>query len=152
MKDTITSGSLAGAAGGAVGLIYSYTLFLLGMSPMASIHLAASLVVTDVLNLTMGGIIWAIVTHLTVASFFGILLTYIFIFAGKDNWAFKAIGFGALFCLVSHSYLIPLMRTDEQVRSLIFNAPSFGTLITTHALIGLITGFIIVKYQYMYKP
>lgn len=148
MKDNIAFGSMAGAIGGVIGLIYSYTLFRLGISPMASIHLAASLVVTDVLNLTIGGIIWAIVTHLTIAATFGVLFNYFLIFSGKDYWPLKAMGGGALLCLISHSYLIPLMRTDAQVRSLIFNAPSFGTMISTHALISLITCFIIVKYKY----
>ena len=148
MKDNIVFGSIAGAIGGAVGLIYSYILFRLGISPMASLHLAASLVVTDVLHLTIGGIIWAIVTHLIIAATFGVLFNYLLIFSGKDYWAFKAVGVGALLCLIAHSYLIPLMRTDQQLRSLIFNAPSFGTMISTHALISLITCFIIVKYKY----
>ncbi len=144
MKDNITIGTIAGIIGGAVGLIFSYSMFLLGVSPMASLHLAASLVVTDIINLTTGGIIWSIITHLTVAATFSVLLTYIILYTGKENWALKGIGFGALFCLIAHSYFIPLMRTD--IRALIFNAPSFGTMITTHSLIGLIASFIIVKY------
>lgn len=147
-KDTIAIGSMAGAIGGTIGIIFSYTMFYLGISPMSSINLAASFVVIDILNLTTGGIIWSIVTHLTVAALFGILMTYIFKITGKEYWVLKGIGFGAIFCLITHSYLIPLMRTEAQVRNLIFNPPSFGTMITTHSLIGLITAFVIVKFYY----
>lgn len=151
LKDYIVFGSMAGAIGGAVGLIFSYIMFLLGFTPLSSIHLAATLVTIDVLNLTTGGIIFSLVTHFAVASQFGILLLYILKSSGKDFWIFKGISIGAIFCLVAHSYLIPLMRTDPLVRGLIFNAPSFGTMITTHSLIGLITAFIIVKYYYKFK-
>jgi hypothetical protein len=82
-----------------------------------------------------------------VASVFGILLTYVLLYSGREYWWFKGIGTGFVFCLVAHSYLIPLMRTDTQVRSLILNAPSFGAIGTTHALIGLVSAFIIVKYH-----
>jgi uncharacterized membrane protein YagU involved in acid resistance len=143
--DKIILGAMAGAAGGAIGLVFSYTMYLLGISPMSSLHLAAALVVTDIIYLTPGGVIWSIVTHLTVSSVFGILLTYLFMYIGREYWIFKGIGTGAVFCLLAHSYLIPLMRTDAQVRSLIFNAPSFGTMITTHSLIGLVTAYIIVR-------
>lgn len=146
MKDNIVLGAIAGSIGGAIGIIFSFSMYLLYISPMSSINLAATLVTLDILNLTTGGVIFAIITHFIVASLFGILLTYILKFTGKDFWIFKGIGFGALFCLISHSYLIPLMRTDAQVRSLIFNPPSFGTMITTHSIIGLVTAFIIVKY------
>lgn len=145
-KDKIAFGSMAGAIGGAVGLVFSYILFRLGISPIGSLHLAATLVTIDILNLTIGGIIWSIVTHLTVASLFGVLMLHIIDYSGKDYWVLKGVGIGAIFCLIAHSYLIPLMRTEEIIRNLIFNAPSFGTMITTHSLIGLIATFIIVKY------
>lgn len=141
----IVLGAMAGAAGGAIGLAFSYSMYLLGISPIASLHLAATLVVTDIINLTTGGVIWSIVTHLTVSSVFGILMTYVLLYTGREYWVFKGIGTGAVFCLLAHSYLIPLMRTDAQVRNLIFNAPSFGTMITTHSLIGLVTACIIVR-------
>jgi len=146
LKDKIVFGSMAGSIGGAIGLIFSYSMFLLGISPMSSINLAATLVAVDILNLTTGGIIWSIITHLVVASMFGVLLTSILISSGKEYWIFKGIVIGAIFCLVSHSYLIPLMRTEVQVRNSIFNVSSFGTMITTHSLIGLITAYIFVKY------
>jgi hypothetical protein len=151
MKDKIAFGSMAGAIGGAVGIIFSYTMFRLGISPISSINLAASFVAIDILNLTAGGIIWSIVTHLTVASLFGIILTYILIYSGKEYWVLKGIGTGAIFCLITHSYLIPLMRTEKQVHHLIFNPPSFGTMITTHSIIGLVTALIIVNYYYVFK-
>lgn len=146
-KDKIAFGTIAGLTGGAVGLAFSYTLFRLGISPLASLHLAASLVTIDIMNLTIGAIIWSIITHLTVASLFGVLMIHIIKYSGKDYWVLKGVGTGAIFCLIAHSYLIPLMRTEEIIRNLIFNAPSFGTMITTHSLIGLITTFIIVKYD-----
>ncbi len=146
MKDTVAIGTVAGLIGGTVGLAYSYSMFYAGISPMASLHLAASLVVMDILNLTPGGIIWSVVTHLSVSVTFSILLTHILIRTGKEYWALKGVGFGAIFCLIAHSYLIPLMRND--LRELIFNAPSFGTMITTHALIGFTASFVIVRYFY----
>ena len=148
MKDDIVLGSIAGAIGGFIGLIFSYSMFLLGISPMSSINLAATLVVMDIVNLTPAGVIFSIVVHLTIASLFGTLLTYILRYSGKEYWAFKGVMFGALTCIILHSYLIPLMRTDEQVRSLIFNPPSWGTMVTTHSIIGLVAAFIIVKYFY----
>jgi len=154
MKDHIAFGSLAGAIGGAVGIVFSYTVFSLGISSLSSIQLAASFVSMDILNLTAGGIFWSIVTHLTVAAVFGIIMLHILKYSGKDYWILKGAGFGAFFCLVTHSYLIPLMRTEEQVRRAIFNPPSFGTMIITHSLIGLVTTAIIVrnKYVFMTKP
>ena len=150
MKDNIALGSVAGAIGGAVGIIYSYTLFRLGVSPLSSIQLAASLVTIDILNLTIGGIIWSIITHLIVASLFGKILLHIIKYSGKDCWMLKGIGVGAIFCLITHSYLIPLMRTERQIRNLIFNPASFGTMITTHSIIGLTTAFIIVRSHFMH--
>ena len=144
MKDTIAIGTIAGLIGGTIGLLFSYSMFLAGISPMASLHLAASLVVMDILNLTIGGIIWSVVTHLSVSAAFSIILAHILLRTGKDYWVLKGVGFGAIFCLMAHSYFIPLMRTD--IRELIFNAPSFGTMITTHALIGLIASYIITRY------
>lgn len=151
MKDNIAVGAMAGAIGGVIGMIYSYIMFLLGITPMSSIHLAATLVVIDILNLTALGFINAIFTHLLVAAFFGVLLTYILLHTGKDFWLLKGVGFGALYCLISHSYLIPLMRTDEQVRTLIFNAPSWIITLSTHMLIGLITVTVIVKYHFLFR-
>lgn len=145
MKDKVVIGSMAGAIGGAVGVIFSYTMFRLGISPMSSINLAASLVVKDVVNLTVGGIFWALIVHFLVASLYGVILMYFLIFSGKEYWAIKGAGFGAVLCLISHSYLIPLMRTDEQVRNLIFNAPSFGTILISHVLISSVTAYILVK-------
>ncbi len=147
MKDTIAIGTIAGLIGGTIGLVFSYSMFLAGISPIASLHLAASLVVMDILNLTIGGIIWSIVTHLSVAAAFSIILAHILLRTGKDYWILKGMGFGAIFCLIAHSYFIPLMRTD--IRELIFNAPSFGTMITTHALIGLISSYIITRYFFI---
>ena len=144
MKDTIAIGTIAGLIGGTIGLVFSYSMFLAGISPMASLHLAASLVVMDILNLTIGGIVWSVVTHLSVSAAFSIILAHILLRTGKDYWVLKGVGFGAIFCLIAHSYFIPLMRTD--IRELIFNAPSFGTMITTHALIGLIASYIITRY------
>lgn len=149
MRDNIVFGSMAGAIGGVIGLILSYSLFLLGISPMASVHLAATLVTVDVIHLATGEVIWSIITHLVVASVFGILLTYVLLYSGREYWWFKGIGTGFVFCLVTHSYLIPLLRTDAQVRSLILNAPSFGAIGITHALIGLVSAFIIVKYRHL---
>lgn len=149
MKDSIDSvvlGSISGAIGGAVGMAFSYSMFLLGFSPMSSLNLAATLVVIDVLKLTTLGVISSILAHLTVASAFGVIMTYMLRYTGKEYWVFKGLGTGALFCLVTHSYFIPLMRTDEQVRSLIFNPPSWATMVTTHSIIGLVTASIIVKY------
>ncbi len=147
MKDNIALGAIAGAIGGAVGLIYSYTMFLLGISPISSLNLAATMVVMDIVNLTLGGVIWSIITHLVVAAAFGVIVAYILLWSGKDFWLLKGTVAGALFCLTTHSYLIPLMRTDAQVHNLIFNPSSFGTMITTHSLIGLITAFLIVWYS-----
>lgn len=151
LKDDIVFGSVAGVIGGTVGLIYSYTLFLLGVTPMSSLHLAATLVVVDVLNLTPGAVIDAIITHLLVAAVFGILLTYVLLFTGKDYLVIKGLGTGAVFCLIAHSYLIPLMRTDAQVRNLIFNAASWGAQMSTHALIGLVAAFIIANHHHALK-
>jgi hypothetical protein len=151
LKDNIAVGSMAGVIGGTVGIMFSYTVFLLGLSPLSSIHLAATLVVIDIQNLTALGYIDAIFTHLLVASVFGVLLTYILLCTGKSFWLLKGIGFGALFCLMTHAYLIPLMRTDEQVRTLIFNSPSWTTMGLTHMLIGFVTVKIIVKYHYLFK-
>ncbi len=151
MKDRIAFGSLAGSIGGAVGLVFSYVLFLLGITPMASVHLAATLVTQDVLNLTTGGFICAVITHFAVASLFGVLLLHFLIFFGKDFWVLKAISLGVIFCLIAHSYLIPLLRTDPLVRGLIFNPPSFGTILATHALISLVGGLIMVRYYYQFK-
>ncbi len=149
MKDNVAVGVIAGVIGGSIGIAFSYTMFLLGISAMSSIHLAASLVVIDVLNLTTLGFISAIAAHLTVATAFGVVMTFILLYTGKDFWLLKGLGFGALWCLISHSYFIPLMRTDEQVRTLIFNAPSWATMVTTHSLIGLVTAAVIVKYHYL---
>lgn len=146
MKDKIVLGSIAGGIGGIIGIIFSYSMYRLGISSISSINVAASLVVLDILNLTPTGVIFSIITHLTIASLFGILLLYILKFFGKEYWALKGMMFGALFCLLMHSYLIPLMRTDLQVRSLFFNTPSWGTIWATHTLIGLVDSFIIVKY------
>jgi hypothetical protein len=149
MKDSIDSvvlGSISGAVGGIVGLAFSYSMFLLGFSPISSLHLAATLVVVDILKLTPLGVIDSIVAHLTVAAAFGVILTYMFRYTGKEYWVLKGIGAGALFCIITHSYFIPLMRSDEQVRSLIFNPPSWATMVTTHSIIGLVTAFMIVKY------
>jgi hypothetical protein len=81
-------------------------MFLLGVTPMSSVHLAATLVVIDVINLTFLGFINAIFTHLLVAAVFGILLTSILLKTGKDYWPLKGVGWGAIFCLITHSYLI----------------------------------------------
>lgn len=151
MKDNIAVGAMAGAIGGSIGMTYSYIMFLLGINPMSSIHLAASLVVIDVINLTTLAFINAVFTHVAVAATFGVLMTYLLLYTGKDFWALKGLGFGAIFCLIAHSYLIPLMRTDEQVRTLIFNAASWTTAISTHMLIGLITSTIIVKYHFLFR-
>lgn len=147
MKDNIAVGTLAGAIGGTIGMTFSYIMFLLGVTPLSSVHLAATLVATDVINLTTLGFINAVFTHILVAAVFGIILTYILLYTGKDFWILKGIGFGAFFCLITHAYLIPLMRTDEQVRTLIFNAPSWSIALSTHMLIGLITVTIIAKYH-----
>ena len=144
LKDKIAIGTVAGLISGTVGLFFSYSFFHLGISLISSLQLAASLVVMDILNLTLGGIIWSVVTHLTVSAAFSVLLTYMLFLTGKEYWALKGIGFGVIICILAHSYFIPLMRTD--IRELIFNAPSFGTMITTHALIGLIASFIISRY------
>lgn len=151
MKDNIAVGTMAGVIGGTIGITYSYIMFLLGITPLSSVHLAATLVVIDVINLTTLGYINAIFTHLLVAAGFGVLLTYILLNTGKDFWVLKGVGFGALFCLITHAYLIPLMRTDEQVRTLIFNAPSWVIALSTHMLIGLITVTVIVKYHDLFK-
>lgn len=150
MKDNVVIGAGAGAIGGLVGLILSYTIYSLGISPISSLNVAASLVVIDVLNLTTGGIIWSIATHLFVAQLFGLILTYFLIFTGKEYWGLKGIGTGAIFCLVAHSFLIPLIRTDALVRSLNFNPSAFGTILITHATIGLVTAFLIIKFKF--KP
>ncbi len=151
MKDNIAVGAMAGIIGGAIGMAYSYTMFLLGISSMSSVHLAATLIVIDVINLTALGFINAVAAHLIVAAAFGVVLTYILLYTGKDFWVLKGLGMGALFCLITHSYFIPLMRTDEQVRSLIFNAPSWATMVSTHSIIGLITAAVIVKYHFLLK-
>ncbi len=151
MKDNIIVGAVSGVIGGAVGLTYSYIMFLMGITPMSSLHIAATLVVIDVINLTTLGFVNAIFTHLLVAAVFGVLLTYTLLYTGKDFWVLKGLGFGALFCLIAHSYLIPLMRTDEQVRTLIFNEPSWSTALSTHMLIGLISVTLIVKYHVLLK-
>lgn len=146
MKDKIAVGSISGVIGGTIGLTLSYSMYRLGISPISSINVAASLVVLDILNLTPTGVIFSIITHLAVASLFGVLLLFILKFFGKEYWAMKGIMFGALFCLLMHSYFIPLMRTDLQVRSLFFNTPSWGTILATHTLIGLVDSTILVKY------
>jgi hypothetical protein len=151
MKDHITVGAMAGLIAGAIGMTYSHTMFLLGFTPMSALHLAASLVTTDVINLTTLEVVNAVFTHLLVAANFAVLLTYLLVTTGKDFWVIKGIGFGATFCLISHSYLIPLMRTDEQVRTLIFNGPSWTVTLTNHILIGLISAIIIVKYHYLFN-
>jgi hypothetical protein len=151
LKDNVAVGAIAGLIGGIIGLAYSYIMFLLGITPMSSVNLAATLVVIDVLNLSALAFINAIFTHLLVASTFGVLLTYILLYTGKDFWLLKGFGFGALFCLVAHSYLIPLMRTDEQVRTLIFNPISWTIALSTHIMIGLISVTIIVKYHFLFK-
>lgn len=151
MKDNIAVGAMSGAIGGAIGITFSYSMFLLGITPLSSVHLAATLVVIDIINLTTLGFINAVFTHLLVASVFGVLLTYILLMTGKDFWILKGIVFGALFCLMTHAYFIPLMRTDEQVRTLIFNAPSWSIALLTHMLIGLTTATAIVKYHYLFR-
>lgn len=145
LKDRFITGAIGGFIGGSVGMVYSYGMFLLGITPMSSLNLAATLVVMDIMNLTAGGVIWSLVTHLVVATMFGVLMAYVLLVTGKKYWVWKAVVIGGLFCLIAHSYLIPLMRTD--VHALILNAPSFGVMITTHALIALIASFIIVRYQ-----
>lgn len=151
LKDNVAVGAMAGVIGGTVGMAFSYTVFLLGLSPLSSVHLAATLVVIDIQNLTTLGYIDAIFTHLLVASVFGTLLTYILLNTGKSFWLLKGIGFGALFCLITHAYLIPLMRTDEHVRTLIFNSPSWTTMGVTHMLIGLVTVTVIVKSHDLFR-
>ena len=151
MKDNIAVGAMSGVIGGAIGMTYSYSMFLLGITPLSSVHLAATLVVIDVINLTALGYLNAIFTHLLVAAFFGVLLTYLLLYTGKDFWLLKGIGFGALFCLMTHAYFIPLMRTDEQVRTLIFDAPSWSVALSTHMLIGLITVTFIIKFHYLFS-
>ena len=42
-------------------------MFILGISPISSINVAASFVVIDVINLTIGGIILSKVTHMPIA-------------------------------------------------------------------------------------
>lgn len=145
MKDNIIVGALSGLIGGVVGAIFSHSMFLLGLTPISSIHLAATLIVIDILNLTTLGFIDATLTHLFVSSFFGVLLTYILIYAGKDFWPIKGTGFGILFCLIAHSYLIPLLRAEEAIRALLFNTASWTIIFLTHSLIGLITATVIVK-------
>ncbi len=151
MNDNVIVGAFAGIVGGIIGIIYSHFMFLLGFSPISSVHIAASLVIIDILNPTTLGYANAIITHLVVAAAFGVLLTYILVYTGKDFWPIKGLGFGAFFCLLAHSYLIPLMRTDEQTRALIFNAPSWTLTISTHMLIGIIAAAIIVKTHYSLK-
>jgi hypothetical protein len=146
MKDKIIAGSVAGAVGGVFGLIFSYSLFLLGISPVSSINIAGSFVALDILNLTTGGIIWAIIVHFVVATIYGVMLIYFLLITGKDYWLVKGVLTGAAFCLIAHAYLLPLMRTDATVHSLIFNPPSFGTMTLAHTIIGMVSAYVIIRY------
>ncbi len=146
MKDTLAIGVIAGLVGGLVGIVFSHAMFLLGINPMSSLHLAAALVVNDIFSLTPGGVFWSIVTHHVVAAVFGVFLALLLLYSGKDYWLPKVVAAGTFVCIVLHAFLMPILRPDIDFRP---NAAAFGTMIVTHALIGVIAGWIIVKY---YRP
>ena len=89
LKDKIAIGTVAGFISGTVGLVFSYGFFHIDISSVSSLHLAASLVVMDILNLSLGGIIWSVVTHLAVSAAFSVLLTYMLFLTGKEYWALR---------------------------------------------------------------
>ncbi len=144
MRDIFIGGSVAGLIGGIIGIAFSHSLFLLGLTPISSLHLAAALVLPEMFVLTTGGVFISLVTHLIVASVFGVALILILYYTGKDYYIFKGIASGAFACLVLHSYLLPLVRPDLEIRH---STSAAITMITTHSIIGLVAAFIIAKYS-----
>jgi hypothetical protein len=143
MRDTFGMGVIAGLIGGLVGIVFSHTLFLLGVTSIASLHLAAALVVNDIFNLTAGGVFWSVVAHFSIAASFGVLMALVIRYSGRDYWVLKAVILGALVCMILHSYLMPILRPDIDFRP---TAAEFGTMVVTHSLISLVATYIIVKY------
>lgn len=144
MKDTVFAGGIAGLAGGTVGIIFSHTMFILGFTPISSLHLAAALVLKDIMNLGTADIIIALAAHLLTAWAFGVILLIIFRYTGRDHYVFKGIGFGMVTCLILHSYLLPLLRRDLALTNV---APESIVMLMTHGIIGLVAAIVLVNYS-----
>jgi hypothetical protein len=69
------------------------------------------LVVIDIINLTPGGFISAILAHLSVAGFFGVLMTYLLLYTGKDFW----VRTGAFYWAKTNSRDIMMLKTHGRV-------------------------------------
>jgi uncharacterized membrane protein YagU involved in acid resistance len=143
MDDLIFGGSIAGLIGGTVGIIFSHSMFIAGVTPTSSLHLAAALVLHDVMNLGTADIIISLLTHLATAAAFGVALALILRYTGKDHYLFKGAGFGVVICLIMHAYLIPILRRDLPITTV---ASESFVMITTHAIIGIIAAIILVRY------
>jgi hypothetical protein len=148
MQDLIITGIAAGLAGGTVGVIFSHSLYLAGVTSLSSIHLAAALVLMEINNLTAAGLILSLATHLLVASAYGVALTLLLHYTGKDHYIIKGLSSGAVSCLVLHSYLLPMVRSDL---NLIPNAAAGLTMLITHSFIGLVAAIVIVKYAKLHS-
>ncbi len=106
MRDKFIGGFVAGVIGGIIGIVFSHSLFLLGLSPISSLHLATALVVPEMFALTTGGVFISFLTHLIVAGVFGVVLLLILYYTGKDYYILKGIASGAFACLVLHQSLL----------------------------------------------
>lgn len=139
-----TLGAISGLIAGTVGVIFSHTVYLLGITPFSSIHLAAAILIRDNFKLSLGGFILALINHLVISATFGVAMVIILYYTGEKHYIIKGLGFGYLTCLFLSAFLIPIIRTDID---LIPSAVSSAGKLFTHSLIGLISAFIIVKYR-----
>ncbi len=139
----LTLGALSGLIAGTVGVIFSHTVYLFGITPFSSIHLAAAILIRDNFKLSLGGFILALINHLVISATFGVAMVIILYYTGKKHYIIKGVGFGYLTCLFLSAFLIPLIRTDID---LIPSAVSSAGKLFTHSLIGVVSAYIIVKY------
>lgn len=144
-KDLIILSAISGFIGTLFKTIYSGVPFLLKISNDYGVIIAGRIIFhvkhfpLDLLHLSL-----ALLTHLVIGSMIGIALGIIYLLSGKDFYLFKSALFGLAVWFILRNLLVTLFVPGERGE---IDAITTIVSFSSHTLYGLITGYIIAKYN-----
>ncbi len=143
IKDTITLGAIAGLIGTIPQLLFHFIFWQIGYVKYFSFQLTGSVFLTRELTKTplgqfIGGFVW-----LSLASFMGVIIAYLFVFTGKDNWWLKGLMANVIIMFISTYGFIYNLGGAKIVP---YDIKTNLIVLLSSLIYGVVTPYIIVKW------
>lgn len=143
MRDTITTGAIAGIIATIVMTLFNLLIRLLGFEFIATWETAANIFLVPQLINTPIGYFIGLIAQFILGAIFGTVVAYTLRLTGKDFYILKGIGVGAVVWMASIGLFMRFLHIKIQGRS----DPLINLLaVIDFNILGIISSTIIAKY------